>query len=142
LDEVVNQEWFRRLPQGMTSESRLSFKQDYLSQERTLEITGLNFYQLAVKSAASCDLLWLASVEDLQECDTAVHYNGNKTRSQIFINRNIPRNRSEKSSDWRYFPAEDEDGFVPKWEIEGYDSEPEGRKYQGDNFQRPTEKTF
>jgi hypothetical protein len=122
-DAEINMAWFERLPAGPWSECYVEIEEEWLSEQRTKEITGLNFEQLVHTGAAPPNMLYIVAEADLEESDTAVHFA--KTGS-IFLNRNVPRNMTEKTRDWRYFPADDEDGFVPDWELQGYDEPPQG----------------
>lgn len=139
VEENINQDWFSRLRYGVGEESGVKFREAWLSEERTIEVTGVNFQTLATIQAAACDLVYVASVKDLEQSDRAVHYNENERSPRIWLDRRIPVNRSEKSREWRYFPAHDEDGFVPRSELQPSKNRP---TYEGDSFDAPEPKFF
>jgi len=114
----VDLTWFNRLPSGYAGEQRFEIEERWLSEERSKEITGLDFSNLVTYRVAAPQLIYVVSEQDLEESDTAVHYAG---ENRIWLNRQIPRNKCEKSREWRYYSSNGEDGFVPRWEQQGRD---------------------
>lgn len=139
LSEQVNAAWLERLPKAPTAKAYMSFEREWLSEEATISICGINFRTLATKQAAGAEMLYLCAVEDLKASNVDVHV-GKET---LYLNRNIPHGMSRRSRDMLYFG--EGEAHVPKWEQEGYDEDPSGKpsSYKSSsNYTPPTEKTF
>ena len=130
----VNLDWWERLPTSYGGECYVDFDEDWLSEERVKEVTGLTFDDLVAFHVAPPALIYVASEQDLHDSDRAIHF---AREGSLFLDRNIPRNMSHKSADWRYFPADDEDGFVPEWEAEGRDGPPTNKGHYNTNKPEP-----
>jgi hypothetical protein len=140
VEEKVNEEWYSRLDLA-GKDTRVRIEEDWLSERRTIEITGVNFETLALKQIAGASMIWLASREALERSARAVHYKAHDTRPSLVLDRNLPRSHyGDRSEEYQYFSADGEDGRVEKPELHGYD---DGKKrYTPSPDPRPDPKFF
>lgn len=133
IEENVRQDFFSRLPAGPTVESHVRFDSEWLSETRVMDATGLTFTQLAELDAAGCQMVYLASKEDLADSERAVHH----YKESIYLDRAIPKNRSEASKEWTYFG--EGDSYVPREELQPSKDRP---TYEGEGNGRPEPMDF
>jgi hypothetical protein len=140
VEANINSEWYDRLSTASKSDL-IKFDSLWLSEARVKEVTGIGFKPLCTKQIAAADRIYVVSEADLEASETPVHWNRKNTeKTSIWINRNLPRSYWRRSDRFKYYPADNEDGYVPREELQNLN--PTKRTYKPDSFERPPEKFF
>ena len=120
-DVTVNLDWYERLPVGHAGECYIEFTDEWLSEQRTKEATGLSFDEMVTYGVAAPALIYVVSEADLSASDRAIHF---AKEGSLYLDRSVPRGRTEASAEWKYWPAEGEDGKVERWEVDSRYTKP------------------